>query len=214
MSRGLFFHALPLTNAVILPLISAADGSDAFTLGYNGTNSAAIVHGANYSAAGIAAALQGPSEVQTVSLTGYDDSDTYTLDYKGADSAPIVRGQNNTAAGIQNALQGGNEQQQVTLGSFSSATQSFQISLNGNTSPVFGAGGTTVSNANIAAAITSLMCGEAYRTSAKISASRNPSLWSTSARSRAESLDPNRRHSEGWAPRPIRPRSWCSCEIP
>ena len=150
-------NARPAINEVQTASLDHFDGSDAFTLTYGNAITSPIVRGVNYSAAGIAAALQGPSEVQTVSLTGYDDSDTYTLDYKGVDSAPIVRGQNNTAAGIANVLQGGNEQQQVTLAGFSATTQSFQISLNGSTSPAFGVGGTTISNGNIAAAITSLM---------------------------------------------------------
>ena len=58
------------------------------------------------------------------------------------------------AAGIQNAIQGGNEQQAVTLAGFNPDGQSFQISINGvNTSPSFGAGGSAISNANLAAAI-------------------------------------------------------------
>ena len=69
---------------------------------------------------------------------------------------PIVRGQNNTAAGILNALAGGNEQQQVMLTGFSGATQSFQVQIGGNTSAVLGAGGPTVSNANVAAAINAI----------------------------------------------------------
>ena len=66
---------------------------------------------------------------------------------------PIVRGQNNTAAGITNAIAGGNEQQQVTLTNFTAPTQSFKISLGGDTSTVLGLGGAAVTNANIAAAI-------------------------------------------------------------
>ena len=34
------------------------------------------------------------------------------------------------------------------------------------------------------------------------------------ARSRADPLGPNRRHTEAWEPRPILPRSWCSWEMP
>ena len=37
---------------------------------------------------------------------------------------------------------------------------------------------------------------------------------SASACSRGELLGPNSRHSDACSPRPIRPRSWCSCEIP
>ena len=43
---------------------------------------------------------------------------------------------------------------------------------------------------------------------------REPVAWAASARSLAESLGPNSRHSEGCVPRPMRPRSWCSCEMP
>jgi hypothetical protein len=127
---------------------------DSFTLDYEGTDSAPIVNGTNYTAAGVQEALQGRSEVQTVSLAGFDtDGDSYTLAYGGADSVPIVRGQNNTAAGIQNALQGGNEQQQAILTGFSGATQSFQVEIGGNLSVVLGSGGLAVSNANVAAAV-------------------------------------------------------------
>jgi reprolysin-like metallo-peptidase family M12B/putative Ig domain-containing protein len=130
---------------------------DSFTLNYNGTDSAPIVNDSNYTAAGVAEALQGASEVQTVSLSGYDaDGDSYTLNYNGADSVPIVRGQNNTAAGIQNALQGGNEQQQVILTGFNGATQSFQVDIGGNLSAVLGSGGLAISNANVAAAINAI----------------------------------------------------------
>ena len=130
------------------------DDSDSLKLTWGSVDSAPIVRGTNYTAAGIQLAVQGPSEVQTVALTGYDaDGDSYRLNYKGADTVPIVRGQNNTAAGIQNALQGGNEQQQVTLTGFNATTQSFRISLGANTSALLGAGGLAVSNANVAAAI-------------------------------------------------------------
>ena len=115
------------------------DGTDSLTLTFkrqrrSGRSCAA----SNYTAADIQGALPG-QEVQTVQLAGYDaDGDSYTLNYKGADTVPIVRGQNNTAAGIANAIAGGNEQQQVTLASFNGATQSFQISIGGNTSVVLG----------------------------------------------------------------------------
>jgi hypothetical protein len=130
------------------------DDSDSLKLTWGSVDSAPIVRGTNYTAAGIQLAVQGPSEVQTVALTGYDaNGDAYRLNYKGADTVPIVRGQNNTAAGIQSALQGGNEQQQVTLTGFSPATQSFRISLGGNSSVLLGAGGLAVTNGNVAAAI-------------------------------------------------------------
>ena len=67
-----------------------------------------------------------------------------------------MRGQNNTAAGIANAIPGGNEQQQVTLTGFNATTQSFQISIGGNTSTVLGLGGAAVTNANVAAAINAI----------------------------------------------------------
>src|SRR4051794_26778454 len=157
----------PAISEVETASLDHFDGNDAFWLTYGNAISAQITHGVNYTAAAIMKELQGPSEVQTVSLTGYDDSDSYTLNYRGVDSAPIVRGANDTAAGIANALQGGNEQQQVALGSFNGSTQSFQISLNGNTSPVFGAGGSTISNANIGAAVSALMgCAATCATSA------------------------------------------------
>ena len=69
---------------------------------------------------------------------------------------PIVRGQNNTQQGILNALQGGNEQQQVVLAGFNGATQSFQVQIGGNNSAVLGAGGLTVSNANVTAAVNAI----------------------------------------------------------
>ena len=133
------------------------DDSDSFILKYGSVPSNPIVRGVNYTLPAIQAELQGPTEVQTVALTGYDaDGDSYTLNYKGADSVPIVRGQNNTAAGIANALQGGNEQQAVTLTGFAAATQSFQVQIGGNTSAVIGSGGLALSNANLTSAINAI----------------------------------------------------------
>ncbi|HXV34247.1 MAG TPA: M12 family metallo-peptidase [Gaiellaceae bacterium] len=130
---------------------------DSFTLSHEGATTVPIVNDANYTAAGVQEALQGPSEVQTVTLDGFDaDGDSFTLAYGGADTHAIVRGQNSTAAGIQNALQGGNEQQQAILTGFSGATQSFQIELGGSLSAVLGSGGLTVSNANVAAAVNAI----------------------------------------------------------
>ena len=130
---------------------------DSFTLSYQGANSVPIVNDSNYTAAGVQEALQGASEVQTVTLDGYDtDGDSFTLAYAGSDTHPIVRGQNNTAAGIQNAVQGGNEQQQAILTGFNGATQSFQVELGGNLSAVLGAGGLAISNANVAAAVNAI----------------------------------------------------------
>ena len=118
----------PNINEVQTASLVGFDGTDSFILKYGSVASDPIVRGTNYTAAGIAAALQGPSEVQQVSLTGYDaDGDSYTLGFNGGTSVPIIRGQNNTAAGITAALQGGNEQQTVTLTGFNPATQSLQI---------------------------------------------------------------------------------------
>src|SRR5262245_36200224 len=129
------------------------DGTDSVTLRNGAQSAGPFVRGTNYTQLDIQGALQG-NEVQAVSLGGYDASgDSFTLTFKGATTAPIVRGQNNTTAGITNALMGGNEQQQVTLGSFNGTTQSFKISLNGNSSTLLGAGGAAVNNANVAAAI-------------------------------------------------------------
>jgi hypothetical protein len=132
---------------------------DSFRLNYNGTLSAPIVNGTNYTLEAVQLALQGASEVQTVSLTGYDtDGDSYTLNYEGTDTVPITRGQNNTAAGIAAALQGGNEQQQVTLTGFNAATagHSFQVQIGGNNSAVLGNGGLALNNANVAAAVNAI----------------------------------------------------------
>ncbi len=130
------------------------DGTDSFTLSWDGKTSAPIVRGTNFSAAAIQSAIQGPSEVQTVGLAGYDaDGDSYRLSFGGANTHPIVRGQNNTAAGIGNALRGGNEQQQVQLTGFNQSSQSFQIQINGVNSVTLGQGGLTVNNGNVAAAV-------------------------------------------------------------
>ena len=149
-------NGVGVTGIVSTPF-NGGPTADSFTLNYEGTNSVPIVNDSNYSAAGIAAALQGLSEVQTVSLTGYDaDGDSFTLNYNGVDTVPIIRGQNNTTAGIQNALQGGNEQQQAILTGFNGATQSFQIELGGTLSAVLGSGGLAISNANVAAAVNAI----------------------------------------------------------
>ena len=147
----------PAINEVQTASLYDFDGTDSFTITYEGATTPAIVNGTNYSAAGIQAALQGPSEVQTVALAGYDtNGDSYTLSYGGTDTVPIVRGQNNTAAGIAAALQGGNEQQQVSLTGFNGATQSFQVQIGENVSAVLGAGGTPISSNNVAAAINAI----------------------------------------------------------
>ena len=52
------------------------------------------------------------------------------------------------------------------------------------------------------------------RSCRSISASSKPSPLSASACSRREPRGPNSRQTEGCSPRPMRPRSWCSCEIP
>ncbi len=127
---------------------------DSLKLTLFGKTTGALTSGANYTAAGIQAELQGPSEVQTVALAGYDtNGDAYRLSYKGANTVPIVRGQNNTAAGIQNAVVGGNEQQNVALAGFSATTQSFQVQINGANSATLGLGGLAVTNGNVATAI-------------------------------------------------------------
>ena len=133
--------------------------NDSFRLNWNGNVSAPIANGAGFTADGVQVALQGLSEVQTVSLSGYTtDGDSYTLNYNGADTVPITRGQNNTAAGIAAALQGGNEQQLVTLAGFNAAnpTNSFQIQIGGNNSAVLGNGGLAINNANVAAAVNAI----------------------------------------------------------
>ncbi len=147
----------PPINEVQTASLRDFDGTDSFTLSYGAKTSNPIVRGTNFTLAGIQQELQGASEIQTVSLTGYDaDGDSYTLGYKGNDTVPIVRGQNNTQQGILNALQGGNEQQQVVLADFNGATQSFQVQIGGNSSAVLGAGGLTVSNANVTAAVNAI----------------------------------------------------------
>jgi hypothetical protein len=149
-------NAVGLTGVVSTPF-NGGSTFDSFTLSYEGTETVPIVNDSNYTAEGVQEALQGPSEVQTVTLAGYDtDGDSFTLAYGGADSHPIVRGQNNTAAGIQNALQGGNEQQQAILTGFNGATQSFQVELGGNLSAVLGSGGLAISNTNVAAAVNAI----------------------------------------------------------
>ncbi len=133
--------------------------NDSFTLNYNGNVSTPITNSVNYSATTIQTALQGVSEVQTVSLVGYDtDGDSYTLNYNGADTVPLTRGQNNTTAGIAAALQGGNEQQLVTLTSFNAANpnNSFQVQIGGNSSAVLGNGGLAINNTNVAAAVNAI----------------------------------------------------------
>jgi hypothetical protein len=133
--------------------------NDSFALNYNGNVSTPITNNVNYTAAAIQTALQGVSEVQTVSLSGYDtDGDAYTLNYNGADTVPMTRGQNNTTAGIVAALQGGNEQQQVTLTNFNAANpgNSFQVQIGANASAVLGNGGLAINNANVAAAVNAI----------------------------------------------------------
>ena len=54
---------------------------------YDGATTVPIVDGTNYTAAGMQEALQGPQEVQTVTLDGYDaDGDSFRLNYRGADT--------------------------------------------------------------------------------------------------------------------------------
>ena len=112
---------------------------------------------------------------------------------------PVVRGQNNTTTGIAAAIAGGNEQQQVALTSFNGTTQSYQIQWNGQTTGVLGFGGTAISSASVAAAITALPNWPAGAT-ASVSGAGNtgftvtfggdtaqtrPSRWSRSSTARA-----------------------------
>src|SRR4051812_24732141 len=133
------------------------DGTDGVTLFFKDAGVGPFVRGTNYTAADIQGVLSG-QEVQNVILASYDvNGDAYSLTYKGSTSVPIVRGQNNTAAGILAALAGGSESLQVSLGSFSAATQSFQIAVGATTSPtVFGLGGQAVNAANLQAAINAI----------------------------------------------------------
>lgn len=64
------------------------DGTDSFRVRFGGADSAPITRGANYALPGIQQALQGVSEVQTVTRgTG-----PFTLGYQGAETAPIISG--------------------------------------------------------------------------------------------------------------------------
>ena len=149
--------ARPAVSEVQNVALRDFDGTDSFTLTYDGKTVGPFTRGTNYTAAAIQAALQGTTEVQTIGLVGYDaDGDSYRLVYNGVQSVPIVRGQNNTAAGIQNALQGGNEQQTVTFTGFNTTTGSFKVRINGQTSGVIGAGGLAYTNANITTAINAI----------------------------------------------------------
>ena len=103
------------------------------------------------------AGAAGPSEVQTVALTGYDaDGDSYTLNYKGNDTVPIVRGQNNTAAGIANALAGRQRAAAGDADRLQRRDQSFQVQIGGNNSGGARAGGLAVNNANVTAAVNAI----------------------------------------------------------
>jgi hypothetical protein len=144
----------PPTNEVQNISLRDFGVGDSLTLTAFGKTTAPITSGGNYTVAGIQQELQGPSEVQTVALTGYDtNGDSYRLSFRGANTVPIVRGQNNTAAGIANAIAGGNEQQQVTLAGFNATTQSFQVQINGVNSATLGLGGLAINNANVATAV-------------------------------------------------------------
>ena len=81
-----------VTNTPARPLVSEVqnvalrdfDGTDSFTLTFDGKTVGPFTRGTNYTAAAIQAALQGVSEVQTVALAGYDtNGDSYRLSYKG-----------------------------------------------------------------------------------------------------------------------------------
>jgi reprolysin-like metallo-peptidase family M12B len=146
----------PPINEVQTASLRDFDGTDAFTITWNGNTTAPIVRGTSYTLANIQRELQGPSEVQTVALADNQAGDSYTLSYNGGETVPIVSGQNDTAAGIQNAIQGGNEQQQVSLAGFNSTTQSFQIQIGGNTSVTIGAGGVPLTNGNVTTAVNAI----------------------------------------------------------
>jgi hypothetical protein len=132
--------------------------NDSFRVAYGANVSAPITNGTNFATDAIQTALQGVTEVQTVSLVGYDGTDSYTLNYNGADTVPITRGQNNTNVGIAAALQGGNEVQAVTLTAFNAANagNSFQIQIGGSSSATLGNGGLAITNANVAAAVNAI----------------------------------------------------------
>src|SRR6185437_13023262 len=69
------------------------DGTDAFTITFDGRTSAPITRGTNYTLANLQREIQGVSEVQTVALTGNDPGDSHTLVYKGSETVPLINGQ-------------------------------------------------------------------------------------------------------------------------
>jgi hypothetical protein len=104
-------------------------------------------------------ALQGVSEVQTVSLAGYDtDGDAYTLNYNGAghggDHTRTEQhdcGHCGRAPGVERTAS-----DHVRNFNAANAGNSYQVQIGGNLSAVLGNGGTAISNANVAAAINAI----------------------------------------------------------
>ena len=143
-------------NEVQTASLKDFDGTDSFTISWDGKTSGPITRGTNYTLAGIQREIQDPSEVQTVTLADNEAGDSHRLTFGGSESHPIVTGENNTQAGIVNAIAGGNEQQQVVLTGFTAATQSFQIQVGSAVTAPFGAGGTAITNGSIAAAVNAL----------------------------------------------------------
>ena len=112
----------------------STDG-DSYTLNFGGNNTIPIVRGQNNSTAGVANAIQGGNEQQTISFgtpTTFDtDGDSFTLNYNGADTIPFVRGTNYTAAAITAALHGVSEVQTVALTSYDENGDSYTLNYGG-----------------------------------------------------------------------------------
>jgi hypothetical protein len=114
-----------------------ADG-DSFTLSWGAGTTIPITRGANNTAAGVAAALQGGAEQQAFSFTGFDtNGESFTLTVNGNTTIPFVRGTNYTAAAILSALQGTAEVQTVQLSNYAADGDSYTLNYNGaNTAPI------------------------------------------------------------------------------
>ena len=103
------------------------------------------------------AALQGTSEVQAVTLSGYTHQRRLVhARLQRHDSVPVVRGQNNTTTGIAAAIAGGNEQQQVVLTRSTARPSPSRSSGTVKRPACSGFGGTAISSASVAAAINGL----------------------------------------------------------
>src|SRR4051794_604920 len=72
-----------------------SDGAS-YRLDYDGAQTVPITRGANNTAAGIQAALQGGNEQQQVTLTAFTGTASYALRYADKTSVPFVRGTNHT----------------------------------------------------------------------------------------------------------------------